>query len=769
MTGARRAVRGSRGGAVRRALALAGTTAVFAGAIGASSAVAAEPWGFEQVTPVNKGGGAISYVDTFRTSADGNTFLYTTNSEFAELPSEGQPAYMRYIGRRGPDAWNNRSLDPPYDAGAGSGAAFNIMGVTRSSFGLGHVIMGSTLALTPGAVEGGGNAYLRDTSTGEYTLLAASDKRILSQLFTTNYGAANSQWVAPDGSAAIFNSPVALVPGAPENAEDSTKGGAAYAWTAENGLEALTVMPASEGGAILPVGYWGAGTETGPRESTPRHNGLDHFYFTPMIENPFGRDTGGAYERTNGVTYPISYSRVTNDQSDVKQANVIATSDNGEYMLFQTKNNTPLTADTPPGEEVGEGEVWLGPATFLYRYTQSDKSIEYVGTVNGYSGAFQMTQDGQTVGFQSNAKLTDDAIVGEPNLYLWRNGELQLIATPEATSTGAQTPSGMRVLSESGRYVVFTDNSARLADRFDQENLSEKCPAPFSTEPGPCDQVFLFDADATGEKLSCASCRPDGAAPNGHSGDPLTGNSPFARMDEHQMQMAGDDGTAFFTTKDGLLPEDTNELEDAYAYKDGDLRLLSRARMGMASRFLDATYDGKTVFIATNDPIVQTDNDRVYDIYMTREGAGYPYSPVVPIPPCDGLEACRGASPAPPASAPSGSAYFHGRPDPSTAPGVVKLAKVATRGPVATLSVKVSGKGKLTASGGGLKKATKATKKAAVYKLAVKLGPKAQKALRRNGSLKKKVKVTFKPTEGRASSAARTLTFKAPATGKGGS
>jgi hypothetical protein len=753
------------GGAIRRALALAGTTAVFALLIGPGSALAA-PWGFEQVTPVEKGGGSISYVDTFRTSPDGNTFLYTTNSEFTSLPSEGQPLYMRYIGRRGPDAWSNRSVDPPYDAGSGSGTAVNIMGATRSSYGLGHVIMGSTVARTPGAIEGGGNVYLRDTATGGYTLVAAHENRLLSQLFTTNYGAASSQWVAPDGRATIFSTPLALVPGAPENSDNSSKGGAAYAWTAEDGLEALSVLPESEGGGIVVMSSWGAGNETGPRESTPRLNGLDHFYFGDMKEDEFGRDVGGVYERTNDETYPISYSRITGDKTDLKKSYVLSTSANGEYMLFQTKENTRLTADTPPGIEVGEDEQFLGPATFVYRYTQSDKSIEYVGQVNGYSGVFQMTQDGQTVGFQSNAKLTEDAIEGEPNLYLWRNGALQLIATPEASSSGAATAGGMRVLSENGRYVVFTDNSARLADQFDQENVSAACPPNFGTGPGPCDQVFLFDADATGEQLQCVSCRPDGAAPNGISGDPLTGNSSYARMDEHQMQTAADDGTAFFTTKDGLLPEDANELEDAYAYKDGELRLLSRARMGMASRFLDATYDGRSVFIATNDPIVGTDTDRSYDIYMTREGAGYPFSPVTPIPPCDGLEACRGAGAASPGPAPLGSAFFRGRGDASTAAGVVKLARVATRGPVATLRLKVSGKGRLTASGRGLKKAAKATKKAGVYRLQIKLSPKARKALNRKGRLKKKVRVTFAPTEGRASSVARTLTFNAPANGK---
>ena len=187
--------------------------------------------------------------------------------------------------------------------------------------------------------------------------------------------------------------------------------------------------------------------------------------------------------------------------------------------------------------------------------------------------------------------------------------------------------------------------------------------------------------------------------------------------------------------------------------------------MGMSSSFLDATYDGKSVFFATNDPIVGTDADPAYDVYMTREGAGYPFNAVVAVPPCDGLEACRGKSPQPPAAAPSGSAFFQGRGDPSTAPGVLKLAKVATRGPVATLRVKVSGKGRLTATGSGLKKAAKATRKAGVYKLQIKLSPKARKALNRKGTLKKKVRVTFTPSEGRASSVARTLTFDAPANG----
>jgi hypothetical protein len=53
-----------------------------------------------------------------------------------------------------------------------------------------------------------------------------------------------------------------------------------------------------------------------------------------------------------------------------------------------------------------------------------------------------------------------------------------------------------------------------------------------------------------------------------------------------------------------------------------------------------------------------------------------------------------------------------------------------------------------------------------VVKLTVKLNPKAQKALKRNGKLRKKVKVTFSATGGWTSSVARAITFNAPANGK---
>ena len=69
--------------------------------------------------------------------------------------------------------------------------------------------------------------------------------------------------------------------------------------------------------------------------------------------------------------------------------------------------------------------------TFVYRYHITDGSLDYIGTSHAYNsaGVIQMTQDGQTIAFQSEIAQTEDAVEGKPNTYIWRDGELQCVAT----------------------------------------------------------------------------------------------------------------------------------------------------------------------------------------------------------------------------------------------------------------------------------------------------------------------------------------------------
>ena len=85
-----------------------------------------------------------------------------------------------------------------------------------------------------------------------------------------------------------------------------------------------------------------------------------------------------------------------------------------------------------------------------------------------------------------------------------------------------------------------------------------------------------------------------------------------------------------------------------------------------------------------------------------------------------------------------------------------KLVRNKKKG-TAKLKVKVPYAGKLTLAGKKVKKVKRSAKKAGTVTLDIRPKPKAEKALAEDGSVKVRVKVTFKPTGGKARSKGRTV------------
>jgi hypothetical protein len=737
-----------------RTAALAVAAGLAAVAAMAPAAHAAEPWGFEQVTPVNKGGGTVSPNDTFQAAPDGSSLLYTATAPFEGAPTESAPQYVRYFASRGEDAWHSRALDPPHDPTALPLTTLNSMMLVGSSDDLSHVLVASTRALTPGATERGGNLYMRNTGTGELTLVATHEDSRFAMQFTTTMGSLNVSYVGSDGRSALFGSEVPLVPGAPPWALG--QGGVVYSWTESGGIQAESVLPADEGGDIVPLVSKVNGSWDGPRDVIAQGDGLARIPFS--VYDAGGSNIGPVYARSGGETRLISFSRIPGDPTTPVPGIVRATSRDGRYTLFQTTSPSDrLTSDTPTGLFV----------QMLYRHDYVTDSLEFVGTTDGQGqGIMQMSQDGQTVAFQSTAALLPGAVDWQPNYYVWRDGTLRLVAAVEPSSDYfSYSAYFLRRLSPDGRYLAFTDNSVSLAATFGKEIVSQSCPAPWTETPGPCAQVYLYDADADGGagELSCVSCRPDDAPPKGNAGDPANPGPGTIRMNSHQARTVTDDGTVFFTSADDLLPTDTNGLNDVYEYRDGQLRLLSRAAQGMTSRFLDASRDGKTVYLSTNDPIVGTDTDRAVDVYVTREGAGYPYTAPPVDPPCTGGD-CRDPFAGGGGLAPIGSLTFVApeRSGPARGAAVRVSALRAVTGARATLRVRVPAAGSIRVSGGSVRNASRRATRAATYRVGVRLSAKARKALTRRGQLKVRVKVAFRASGGSASSRTVTVTFKQP-------
>jgi hypothetical protein len=760
----------------RRWIGAAGAAgAAFALALaGAPAADAAEPWGFEQVTPVNKGAGSVNPSDTFQTAPDGNGFLLSATSEFAGVPAESVPLYTRYFASRGANGWSNRAMDPLTNHTPPNYVS-TVMSLLLASSDVSHVLVASTLALTSGATPDGGNLYVRSTATGEYTLVATHEDIAFTRLFFANQGNLLAKYVADDGRSALFASVVPLVPGAPDGRPDGGQTYALYSWTAEEGVRIESVLPDSEGGEMVPV-VTGVGGEAdfGIRNPLPAGNdGLDYVYFSVRRDpqDPRG-DRGPVYVRSGGETRAVSVSRIPGADSEPVGATLLATGRGGRFMLFATAYTTPLTSDTPTD---------VGADNFLYRYDAVEDSLTYVGARSTTPrSVWQMSQDGRTVAFVSRLGLVPGIPAfdtsnpgGDENVYVWRDGVLRFVARGDALSDAA-SGNGLRVLSSNGRYLAFTDNatgplSAAEVAGVDLGSATARCPLYGISQGAPavCNQVFVYDADT--DVLECASCRTDGLAPKDEAGDAGVDGESMIRMGHRQVQTVADDGTAFFTTAEDLVPGDVNGLNDVYAYRDGEHRLLSRASQGMKARFLDATPDGKSVFFATNDPIAPTDNDKAIDIYMTREGAGFPYTPPIVVPPCTGGD-CREPFTPVEGLPLAGSVSFAGRGNSGPAPARLSVAGgKSIVGTAAKLRVRVPGKGRVTVSGAGVKTAKRSVSRAGTYTVRVALTAKARKALKRSKSARKRVRVTFTPAEGSTSNRTLSLTYRSkPANKKKG-
>jgi hypothetical protein len=735
----------TRRGRGRAGLLAAGLTAVLG--MSASPALAADgQWGFEQVTPVDKGAGSVSGGDTFTAAPDGGSIIHTAMGSFDGVPSESVPMYVRYLGVRGPDSWVNQALDPAYHIGTGSGERFNIQSTIAASSDVSHVLVTSQLALTPGATQGGGNHYIRKGRTGELTLIATSTDQRLSrdvQIFT---GQQAVKFVANDGRAALFASRVPLTPDAA--AVTLTSGGSfLYAWRAGTGLTLESVLPASEGGGVVTEAmFYPYVGEIGEVDSA--------FYGDALSRVYFGTDTG-VYLRSGGVTRAISVSRIAGDPATPVGGGVKAVVGDGRYVVFNT-TGARLTDDTPTGLE--------NP---LYRYDAVTDSLTYIGSIPGRGMmndplVMQVAADGQTVAFRSYQQLDPAATEFAINTYVWRKGTLRFVATEDPGSDLGK----LRYLSDNGRYFSFTDNSQARAASFGTDNVSPGCPRPFVGGAGPCEEVYVFDADEpdAAKRLSCASCRTDGLPPIGPAGDPGAASREH-RLSAHQQRMVSNDGTVMFTTADPLVTQDGNGLKDVYTYRDGAVRLVSRAMPGHKSRFLEASVDGKVIFLSTSDPISPTDTDQSVDVYVTRVGAGYPYTAPVRVPACAGND-CRGpVAPLGPLVLPSTDAVF-GSGNVTAKPRVpapgspVVKAKTSIRGSAGSLRVRVPVGGRIVISGAGLKPASVTARSAGSYGVAVRLSSSGRRVLAKRGRVSVRVVVRLVPREGASRSVRAGLTFK---------
>lgn len=210
------------------------------------------------------------------------------------------------------------------------------------------------------------------------------------------------------------------------------------------------------------------------------------------------------------------------------------------------------------------------------------------------------------------------------NLFVYRNGHVQFVAAleqNEAPIIGNQTPVIAMQVSPEGDHMSFITKS-RLTG-YDNKD--------FRT---------MYSYDPASEEVTCLSCLRSGAPPTADVKGSFSG------------RFMSDDGRTFFTTKDPVVVQDTNGLNDVYEYVDGRPQLITSGlggiddRIGSEGSFAGlqgVSADGVDVYFSTYETLVSQDHNGQYlKFYDARTGGGFP-TPFRQAP-CEAADECHGAS-----------------------------------------------------------------------------------------------------------------------------
>ncbi len=671
---------------------------------------------WEMVSPSQKFGGRILQFSqgVTQAAADGEGVAYQTATSIEADPDGNRAAdTSTVLSRSGAGgSWSFKDVTPPHAE------------VSELRFG------GEYKALSPqldkALLEQQGNtplspeadeetAYLRENADPvTYTPLVTAKEGFANVPLGTKFG---GEGYAPGGNSyvsiaatnssfshVVLQSFYPLVPGAPNSS--------LYLWKAGQMLQPLSELPAGEGGAMVRAD---AGSGTGSIRHAVSEDGSRVFWGKGQAST-FNNELHGLYVRD---TVNLQSSRL-----DVPQAGASEAGANNPYFQAASTDGTvvfftdaqALTADASAGDPGGA-------ATDLYRCDVAPLEGGALGCAGltdisaPLEGSEERAEvldlsphfadDGSRAYFVARGVLDttpnavgDTAVAGEPNLYLWEEGQgRRFVATlserdkTDWGTNGSSNPGEVSKLSASGspdgRYFAFmSERSLTGYGNFD------------ATSNEAAEEVFRYDALT--DRLECISCNPSGANPDAQIVNPTGASPPEVDPQEmwtqrwvaavlptnmesiptdgrvyYQRRGALANGRIFFNAIDSLVRADSNGQWDVYQWEplgvgdctassdgaaiarsgSGCVSLLSSGTGEEEASFLDASETGDDVFFLTPAQLSVTDEDHEVDVYDARVN-GVP-AVLTPSAECLG-EACQPAAIAPNDSTPA-SAGFKGK------------------------------------------------------------------------------------------------------------
>jgi hypothetical protein len=251
-------------------------------------------------------------------------------------------------------------------------------------------------------------------------------------------------------------------------------------------------------------------------------------------------------------------------------------------------------------------------AEHLYRYDANSEIASDLtpgGEVQGVLGA---SAEGSRVYYLSAL-----------GLYLWSAGTTTKVAASADVSNYPPATGTARVSPE-GSHLLFL-SSAELTG-YESDGATE---------------AFLYGPPPSGgpATLTCISCNPTGELPQGDASIPgaIANGQAQGATHAYKPRALSDDGQrAFFESADDLSIQDSNNKLDVYEWEaqgkgscakaGGCVQLISSGRSAERSLFLDASADGSDAFFLTDSSLATADPGS-YDVYVAREGGGFPPPP----------------------------------------------------------------------------------------------------------------------------------------------
>jgi WD40-like Beta Propeller Repeat len=252
----------------------------------------------------------------------------------------------------------------------------------------------------------------------------------------------------------------------------------------------------------------------------------------------------------------------------------------------------------------------------LERYSAATDTLTPLTSGGGVEGVLGASADGSKVYY---AKL--GAVFG-------RSGAITSEVASSAIASNWPAPTGTARVSADGSHLLFVSRAELTG--YPNEGAAE---------------VFLYAPPPGGSAalLSCVSCNPSGEHPQGSASVPgarRNGSGEGALGLYKPRALAADGNRVFFETSDRLVQQDTNGRTDVYEWEaagegscvraGGCAQLISGGRDSEPSYFLDADDGGSEAFFLTAGALVPRDPG-TYDVYVAREGGGFP-PPQVPAP-----------------------------------------------------------------------------------------------------------------------------------------